>query len=121
MQDVRRGLGGKIIWNGAEVATLPSLDSDSVHLQLPSLHSGHHSIFAQLMCDDSCPHPVNGSVFFAATAAPATPVPRTNDSANHPAVLTDADAALLLDEDSLHVACTAADVNAFLPAARRRK
>ena len=27
--------------------------------------AGHHSIFAQLLCDESCQHPVNGTVFFS--------------------------------------------------------
>jgi hypothetical protein len=107
-------MAGKVFWNGEEATHLPSIDDDLVAIQLPPLHKGHHSIFVQLVCDASCPHPVNGSVFFEASAAAAgSAAPPSAPSAARPAA-----GGLFTDEALERVrdlTCTQADLDAFLP------
>lgn len=107
-------MAGKVFWNGEEATGLSAIDNDLVAIQLPPLHKGHHSIFAQLVCDALCPHPVNGSVFFVASAAPAgSAAPPSAPSAARPAAGESfTDEALDRVRD---LTCTRADLDAFLP------
>jgi hypothetical protein len=102
------------MWNGDEAATLVILDADFISLELPPLFQGHHSIFAYLACDVSCPHPVNGSVFFSAFALPPAAPTQSSASSTQPTLFSDARARRILNEEERHVPCSAADVLPFL-------
>ena len=115
IQDTVRGMTGKVYWNGAEAATLSSMDYGLIAIQMPSLHKGHHSIFAQLVCNGACPYPVNGSVFFAASASPPGAAATRSISSD---VLPDAGQTASVEALGRlrHLSCTQADVQTFLPA-----
>jgi hypothetical protein len=104
----------QVLWNGHVAAKLPALDTGIVSLELPALHAGHHSIFVQLLCTDaSCPHPVNGSVFFSASAAPS-PLPQGAAPA------PEMHASEVVDAEIAAFECSEDDLAAFLPRHRRR-
>ena len=115
---MQAGLDAQVLWNGHVAATLPALDTGFVSLALPALHAGHHSIFVKLLCSDaSCPHPVNGSVFFSATAAPASPA--QGDARAPETRASDAVDAEIAAEIAVFE-CTDDDLAAFLPHNPRR-
>lgn len=106
-------MAGKVYWNGAEAATLSSMDDDLIAIQLPSVHKGHHSVFVQLECSKACPHPVNGSVFFAASASFQKAASASKSSEARPVAAKGTFSEALGQVRNL--SCTPADVQAFLP------
>lgn len=106
-------MAGKVYWNGAEAATLSSIDDGLIAIQLPSVHQGHHSVFVQLQCSEACPHPVNGSVFFAASASPQEADTASKSSEARPVAGQGTFFEALGKVRNL--SCTSADVQAFLP------
>ena len=106
-QEINPGLEAKVVWNGVEAASLPILpivNEGSTSIILPSVHQGHHSVFAHVLCDESCGQPVNGSVFFSGSAA-------VSEESHFPA--QDAGSRALLDEDVRSAECTSNDQIAF--------